>query len=371
MYYVEKLLAVIGLLGITSFSQGQNLIQNPSAEQSPTKNGWTAVSQGNNCYGGSRWRINGDQQGFPAAHHGSYIFFAGCDEAYGELYQDVDVSKSASSIDAGTQPYSFSGYLRVYDQNPCDTAQVIVEYRNASGAVLTTYNTGYTTDKFGWIQYSNNKIAPSGTRKIRIRLISRVGTGPSLDGYFDDLSLTADTPLPIDLISFKAERSTTGVSLTWVTASETNNDFFTIERSVDGVDWTLVKDIPGAGFSNVLLTYETKDDSQLKGVIYYRLKQTDFDLKYSYSDIVVVDLNSIVQNKLEMYPNPAIDFIKINGSGKRFESVRVFDALGHDVSRSVNVSGINGTDFKVDLTNLPKGVYFVQMGEKMGRFYKD
>jgi hypothetical protein len=95
--------------------------------------------------------------------------------------------------------------------------------------------------------------------------------------------------LPIELISFEAKMNTNKqVDIFWATASELNNDFFTIERSADGVNWEIVTTATGAGNSIYRIDYAAYDSRPLSGISYYRLKQTDFDGAFEYSNIVSV-----------------------------------------------------------------------------------
>jgi hypothetical protein len=111
---------------------------------------------------------------------------------------------------------------------------------------------------------------------------------------WDDIANVLPTdPFPIELIYFKANSIDNRVQLQWSTASEINNDFFTIERSVDGNNWNILAFIQGAGNSNQELHYKYYDENPLDGISYYRLKQTDFDGKYEYFAPVAVNfLNS-------------------------------------------------------------------------------
>ncbi|MEI6488822.1 MAG: T9SS type A sorting domain-containing protein [Bacteroidota bacterium] len=100
-------------------------------------------------------------------------------------------------------------------------------------------------------------------------------------------------PLPIELLNFSAKyNELKKVDLSWSTSSETNNDFFTIERSGDAVYFDELTKVKGAGNSNQILNYATKDNSPLPGTSYYRLKQTDYNGQYKYSSIIAVDLKS-------------------------------------------------------------------------------
>lgn len=121
--------------------------------------------------------------------------------------------------------------------------------------------------------------------------------------------------LPIELISFNAKANIDHVLLRWVTASETNNDYFTIEKSKDGLVFTPIAIIEGAGNSSTEITYQEKDLNPLHGVSYYRLKQTDFNGDTSYSKIKSVEF---IKPDFKLYPNPSVSNNHLMPGGDRF-----------------------------------------------------
>lgn len=95
----------------------------------------------------------------------------------------------------------------------------------------------------------------------------------------------SENPLPVELTEFSAQLIKHQVHLTWQTATEINNDYFEVERSIDGFEWETIDRIKGAGNSTVILNYTTLDRHPKTGVSYYRLKQTDYDGTFAYSHI--------------------------------------------------------------------------------------
>jgi len=160
-------------------------------------------------------------------------------------------------------------------------------------------------------------------------------------------SLTGPNPLPIDLVSFNAEKNDNHVDLSWVTESEVNNDYFTIERSANGFNWEELKKTKGAGNSNTLLEYKDIDLSPLSGISYYRLKQTDFDGKYSYSDIQKVAFNDY---DIAVYPNPVKNNLTVSNLCADC-IVKVYSSTGQLVYL--------GSSNKINATNWNKGIYEV------------
>ncbi|MGZ3883028.1 MAG: hypothetical protein ACXVPD_02305, partial [Bacteroidia bacterium] len=122
--------------------------------------------------------------------------------------------------------------------------------------------------------------------------------------------------LPIELVEFTARKSGPSVELQWTTATEKNNNYFTIQRSVDAANWEELLQVPGRGNSDTPYSYKVYDASPLKSISYYRLKQTDFDQQFSYSRIVSVN-------------NPADEGRKI---------IRRVDMLGRDLDE--NATGL-------------------------------
>ncbi|MDA9555813.1 hypothetical protein N9R54_06240, partial [Pelobium sp.] len=119
----------------------------------------------------------------------------------------------------------------------------------------------------------------------------RVTTNYAGISNFVDINVTA-TPLPIELVSFTAEKENNGVKLNWITASETNNDYFTIEKSKDGINFMLLtSEKSKKSNSKIRQNYDFTDLNPSKGVNYYRLKQFDLDGKSKEIGIKAIDYN--------------------------------------------------------------------------------
>ncbi|MFZ5553080.1 MAG: hypothetical protein ACOZCO_08190 [Bacteroidota bacterium] len=107
---------------------------------------------------------------------------------------------------------------------------------------------------------------------------------------FSPFTIGDITALPIELLKFDARYNGHDVDLTWETATEINNDYFTVERSVNGIEFEPLLTVKGAGNSNINISYAAVDKEPVLGIGYYRLKQTDYDGQYSYSDIKSVNI---------------------------------------------------------------------------------
>lgn len=164
-------------------------------------------------------------------------------------------------------------------------------------------------------------------------------------------------PLPIDLLSFTAEAVQNEVVLHWVTASEKNNDFFTIQRSQMAEQWEDIATIQGAGNSQERKDYQSIDALPYAGVSYYRLKQTDYDGTYTYSAIKRVQVEGGYQ--LKAYPNPTSDKLTvITGFNLESDNIRLLNTLGQPVPIEINQVGSKA---ELEIKNIPAGVYMLQV----------
>lgn len=187
--------------------------------------------------------------------------------------------------------------------------------------------------------------------------------------YFTIGSIDGEiTPLPITLSNFDVKKlNDRQAEITWSTLSETNNDFFTIERSIDGQNWKEVHVEDGAGNSNDLIEYSYIDNLTLPGIYYYRLKQTDFDFNYTYSAIRSVDMNS---EKWDVFPNPAKDMLFIRGTISTEFSPEILNVLGKKVKDSYSIESTAENEIILDINRLSPGYYTIRIGEETKRFLK-
>jgi hypothetical protein len=185
---------------------------------------------------------------------------------------------------------------------------------------------------------------------------------------FSPWTLTGNSsPLPIELLSFTITKNNNYAALNWVTATEINNYGFDIEKSTDLKSWDKIGFVAGAGNSNRLIQYTYNDllEGNIKNnntVIYYRLKQNDFDGAYKYTDVRSLNLNSSNQDIpviFTLYPNPATQNINItnNQPAQQFE-IRIFNQNGSQVgnylmdgSIRINISDLKPAAYQIIIIN--------------------
>lgn len=161
--------------------------------------------------------------------------------------------------------------------------------------------------------------------------------------------------LDVSLISFDAKRANGTVQLEWATASETDNDYFDVERSPDARNWKAIDRIKGAGTVNTTRNYAMTDSNPLEGRSYYRLKIVDFEGKAEYSNIRVIKMNTAPAPSL--YPNPATTSLTL--SGKTDGYVKIYSMSGQEVGQTE----VKGEKTIIPVKELPVGSYLLKSND--------
>jgi len=168
--------------------------------------------------------------------------------------------------------------------------------------------------------------------------------------------------LPIELLSFDARCHTGKIELTWSTATEINNDYFTIERSYDGINYSIVGNVEGAGNSSEILHYSFWDQSSMEGTIYYRLKQTDYNGQFQYSDLMAIHCNQIKAEKILVYPNPASSYVTIELPGN--DELLPYELI--NTEGQAVLSGMITGKVTLSANKVLPGMYFVKITTENG-----
>ncbi len=193
----------------------------------------------------------------------------------------------------------------------------------------------------------------------------------SIGNIFFDISNVnfsiADNPIPVELVSFKAEANESVVTLVWETATETNNSGFAIERRSETGDFSRVAFIEGAGTTSEKNYYTYTDNIPVQGKSYYRLKQIDFDGSYMLSNVIEVETNQLTKfNLYANYPNPFNPETVINYEIPQdgIVSLKVYDILGNEIATLVEENqkgGKHSVSFNTSSYNLSSGVYIYKL----------
>jgi hypothetical protein len=173
-------------------------------------------------------------------------------------------------------------------------------------------------------------------------------------------------------VRFDSECVGDRVDINWITASEINNEWFTLHRSTDLIHWEEVLKLPGAGNSNQPLHYSVTDDRPLEGISYYRLTQTDYDGKFEHFDPTsAFCLEEGAESAIRVYPNPSDGMITLRFADFLTQDVVALELidLSGRVLRTVSVSLLNeGKQHLMDFSDFPAGAYFIHVRGKNGYY---
>lgn len=196
-------------------------------------------------------------------------------------------------------------------------------------------------------------IPDNGLLYIRFSLDDATGSGSRDEFAVDDISLSALNVLPVSLTHLTAHPMPKTTMVKWTTAQESGNDFFAVERSLDGRAFTEIGRVRGAGNSTATINYEFTDEAPVAGTTYYRIRQVDFTgLQEVFGPVPVVRTGE----GISAFPNPASAFINLRGAAAGAQ-VSILDLNGRLVSQSVNAG--NG----IDVRHLRPGTYLVRISD--------
>lgn len=319
---------------------------------------------------------------------------------YQNIYYNTAVSNSSSTINSGELNCAFKSW------NTCNNQRVINNIFWNSGLGLAVhidiaasieamdYNDLYTSSGTvlgRWVTTSSadatlaswQAITPGGEDANSIsanpNLISNadlhlLAGSPCIDKAIDLTLVTDDiddesratdigadeysNPLPIKLLSFTAEAKNSQIVLRWITASEINNDYFTVEKcpNISEKNWEKLAVVPARGNKNTITPYELIDEYPYNGISYYRLKQTDFDGKFEYSDIIAVNMKTMAN--ISIYPNPTHTSFRVESQYPDHKiKMEIRNSKGEIVLKKELASGHE----IIDISELAIGVYFVRI----------
>jgi hypothetical protein len=219
-------------------------------------------------------------------------------------------------------------------------------FTNASAAnTVYTSPTGFTTDTFDIVRI---RVTDSCGR---MNIITKV------------LRISGSTTLPVRLLSFSGQKTNEGVMLKWSTASETNSDYFFVERSTDSESWTHLGMQPGAGNSNSINFYYLKDREPSRGMNYYRLSQVDFDgHKETYRTInLMFDGSGGTSGRLNIHNSLFSDGFRFEAESvvQSFGKLKLFDSTGRLADERVFRLNAGSQVISYDDRGLRSGVYVV------------
>lgn len=264
----------------------------------------------------------------------------------------VPASGTAWSM-SGTGVYTMGSISTVDVTDPCNIAvgsngpddnNKIVHAVNDAGLMATDRVGGFV-----FTVYFEDIAASNGT--------SNTTTSAKFSSTLKGVNLSF-TPLPVELTAFSAKTENNTTRLDWKTASEINNDYFSIEHSCDGRNFESVGEVNGIGTTTETQRYSFIHKSPKQGDNYYRLKQIDFDGGFEYSEIKVVRVEKATE--VQVFPTIASTEISVIIRDEFLENSQL--AIFNSMGQMVKIESINGaTEFDINIKDLAKGHYYLQL----------
>jgi hypothetical protein len=173
--------------------------------------------------------------------------------------------------------------------------------------------------------------------------------------------------LSVILDNFEATyKSSNDVAVSWTVSDESNMNYYAVERSTDGRQFSLVgtQQAENTGLSQQAYSFPDNVSGVNAPVLYYRLQLVDVSGHISYSKVVAVEVQNSTQAQITLYPNPAVDFavLSIPSENQAQANMRLIDDAGRLImARSFTLNQGNNTQTIDRLTALPRGIYVVQV----------
>lgn len=259
--------------------------------------------------------------------------------------------------------------------------------------VNTTYPLGYYREDYEWVSHAGEDYLDEHNGRICVTPEYPGGTyayfatvdadwnsaypyvvGPTFYGTYANRKINSimnpntiiymAPVLPVELLDFSAEKAKNSIQLSWVTATEIDNDYFTLERSSDGDNFNEIAVIRAAGNSNEESFYSYDDRGYPEGKIYYRLRQTDYNGSFSYSRIIGLQIENSVDD-IAIFPNPSSEFIVIQMTGLVSSTIKIqlYDLQGKLLRTAQILPG--STISYLDTETLYSGNYLVKIVDGM------
>ncbi len=263
-----------------------------------------------------------------------------------------------------TKTYSYCANKGFWYSNggECIQKQIVTQAKEVSCQGITNIDEGgYLGSIAGGhifpyenLSYDNKGFGNSNTMNTWWNGVETVGKST--------LILKEDEPailMPIVISKWIATNQTNSVLLEWRTSSENNNDYFTIERSYDGVHWTKIGKISGAGTTSISHNYSFVDYEPLDGISYYRIKQTDFNGEYSYSSIKCINRIAENKNAFKAYTKKNSNEFIVEGKEIAACTIELYDTMGRKVT-NVSYTTVDTDKVVISVNKLNAGTYIIK-----------
>ncbi len=303
-------------------------------------------------------------------------------------YVDISTRATASSANtpwANTVTHMFSPNLgqdgsdeAVIDRwweltfSSAATSSLTFSYRGSENTMQVPYNTGNVGAQWwatGWFP-NNANVGSAPAVTVGVGSVTATGIVFPANTYMPMVLSSLSAPLPIELISFKSNCVKDLQQITWSTASEMNNDFFTVERSDDGVTFRDIGTVNGHGTTTQFHQYNFTDPQPVLSASYYRLRQTDYNGQFTTSAIIVGEkCGSYSTNFIDAYSSGSAITILLDNTFESAYKAELYDAQGKLVISQNFDSGTGANRFTLNDKLPASGIYLLTVAGSHGEIF--
>jgi hypothetical protein len=363
-----------------TFGTGNASSSLTSFQTSYNYNGSTSLEDGDykiykNTEGRPEWVSAGDHTGDSRGK----MLVVNASFTAGEFYKDT-----VYGLTSGTFYSVYLFIMNVNTQGTCGSSailpkvQFVVEY--LSGGTwhqVTSFTSAFIpqTATPTWVKVGGGFLVPAGITSVRYRILNNSIGGCGNDLAIDDITFSqcaSLSTLPIKGLTINVEQKNSAAMISFSTESEENTKNFETEKSFDGKNWNVIDIQAAAGNSSVKRSYSTTDANLSSGTIYYRIKETDFDGRFTWSPVITFKLDEPAQTTGSAFPNPFTNNLSLQYKSSQNEVavLRLVDQAGRTVQNKTWTLR-KGTNI-IQLDNVEKlatGFYVIELrntsGEKM------
>lgn len=269
--------------------------------------------------------------------------------------------------------YQYMGDPNLAPDKLTSAQTITVDIPNLSGLPISASElrlVGWNAQEGWWVNLSGSTGATGLAKGSKLS-----GTIPA-NTVISALAIgSTNVALPVTFGTFKVTASGCKALINWQTSFEQNNNYFKVERSANGRDFSPIAQVASSGNSTTLRNYQFTDLTPFEGVNYYRITQVDFDGKQASTDVNAIRIQcNGTPVSLKLFPNPAKQQVNVL-TGKAVSQVNVLNSGGQPVLRYTPSVNQGGT-FSVNISSIASGVYLLQVVNRDGtkdiiKFVKD
>jgi len=239
-----------------------------------------------------------------------------------------------------------------------------------AGGVVHPISFTDSSSSGAWTGFAQNIISELLKNRLYFNVHTTNNPGGEIRGQINFSNIVSGN-IPVELISFSASVKENSITLSWSTATETNNRGFEIQRQDGSTTYLTIGFIQGKGTSTEVQSYSFVDENLTSGKYSYRLKQIDFDGRFEYSNVVNINIGTPLSFELSQnYPNPFNPTTTINFTLPEKTNVilKVYNILGSQVAQVLNeVKDAGSYSINFNAAGLASGIYIYKISNGSGK----